>query len=394
MKKTILIAMLMIFSLSVFCACDTNNHTHDYQNLWHYSQTQHWHECECGKISELQFHEFEEIKNNNLIKEQPTTTKPAVYFKSCQCGFVSNETFYGDRLPNENDGKSFKVDLNSNLELNDLNILYESSYDNVLLIFNDGLNQCSYNSLYSNLNNISGTICCKKNNSWEFTEWAKGILFTDNKWTYSNNLTIYSNTNFILYTETTGISEFYAYKDVTYNFCFNYNVDKNCIFNITVLNQINNIPEYNLMVYDKDFNSIEFTKVGAENTFTANSKFYFSITFKESQNISIISSISAGTASLQGGHSNNRTLSVDMINNKIYTLKVSISDGSVKFQILQTTGEIIKFLDSKGNIYNLEQGNNNPILTMPAGQYIFYIKCSQMSSTYTINVRSGSFIIE
>ena len=67
---------------------------HDHAYVQTHNDTEHWQECDCGKIISKAAHSFTENTDAKYLKTSATCTDKAVYYKSCaDCGVKSTETF-------------------------------------------------------------------------------------------------------------------------------------------------------------------------------------------------------------------------------------------------------------------------------------------------------------
>ena len=309
------------------------------------------------------------------------------------CSPVLKEETHVGEVPNESIDRTFEINLKSSTNCENVIVLFGASLAEVENSINNNLQNYNSTILYARLNNLAGIFCEKNNGFWAISEWARQELFFDDAWIYEDNITLFLDTNTDLYTFTSSENNFYAYKNIEYCFCYNTNSETNIKYTIAVFN--NNLL-YNLTVFDKDFNSINLDKIGLENRFLASNVIYYKITFTESQNVSIITANdSMYTTSFTSGRSQDRPQNVDLVKGVVYALRINITGGSVKFQILQTACECIKFFDKNSNTYTIEQNSDNIIMIKPEGEYIFYLRCVQESGEYMIDIHSGSsFIIE
>ncbi|MDR0456045.1 MAG: hypothetical protein LBH20_05110 [Treponema sp.] len=69
--------MILVFAS---CANDTGpDHTHDYDTVWKNNESQHWHECDCGKKSDIANHTWGSWAQTTL----PTITAEGEEIRSC-----------------------------------------------------------------------------------------------------------------------------------------------------------------------------------------------------------------------------------------------------------------------------------------------------------------------
>ena len=136
MKKLIICCVAIVSTLFIgvfISACNTNttaHHSHAYNTTFCLDETQHWHECNCGKMVELNMHSYQEIQDDKFLKVQPTQDQCAVYYKSCICGKTTTDTFNGNKLPSTLAGKTFAIDFASQ-NLQSINCQYEAPLESV-----------------------------------------------------------------------------------------------------------------------------------------------------------------------------------------------------------------------------------------------------------------------
>lgn len=72
---------------------DQPAHEHSFGSSWRSDESKHWHECECGEISDKGAHVFGDGK----VTKEPTSTEEGRVTYTCECGYEKYEKL--DKLP-------------------------------------------------------------------------------------------------------------------------------------------------------------------------------------------------------------------------------------------------------------------------------------------------------
>lgn len=90
MKKIwIFISLFAVVTLFGACSTPTEEHTCNFGSDWKYDVNYHWHECECGKRSEIDSHSYDEGE----IIDDPTNDSQSKKVYTCTaCGRTKEET--------------------------------------------------------------------------------------------------------------------------------------------------------------------------------------------------------------------------------------------------------------------------------------------------------------
>ena len=65
----------------------------DADGKWESDNDNHWHTCDCGLELDKAPHEYKEILTESALKDAATCETNAVYYKNCECGKLSTDTF-------------------------------------------------------------------------------------------------------------------------------------------------------------------------------------------------------------------------------------------------------------------------------------------------------------
>lgn len=396
-KKIFFTAVITcLFSCVSLTACNnTEPHIHVYSEEFSLNETQHWNECSCGKIINLEVHEYLDIINDKYIKEPATYETPAIYYKSCKCGKLSSVTFEGEKLPSEYLGTSYKLDFVL-LGMGEFYIDFGTSYDSArekIDTFLD-LNNCMVNKICVSLNDITGIFMENIHNKWEMSEWAKDILFNDDGWSYINNLQLFEESNLGLYGEINGVCSLNAYESNNYYFHYKSDSTEKTSYLITVLDKDNNAIDADITIFDQNLNTVEHLTIGRSKEVSLDEDFYFIISTYGEQDIDVVVSRFIESSVSIGFDSSHLSVAVRMETDKVYAFNLSVSAAGNNVQIMQSAGEIISIIDSEnGNSFNLKENSKN-IYELPSDEYIIFVKCERVDGNYRLQYTTGKYVAE
>ena len=398
--KKFFICCLSIISIFVcgilVSACNktnTKSHTHSYSPILCLDQTQHWNECVCGKITQLELHSYGEVESSKFLKTESSQNDRYTYYKSCKCGKASQETFVVDKSNGKYDGQVFKIGFKSNAEIPSIDCLYETPLETVESSLNKTLYGVVTENLYVKLNNVTGIFTTHTNNVWKVSDWAKNMLFTNNLWTYNQDLTVYDGINDSkLFANLNNTTTFMAYKDVSYLFSYN-PVIANEQSVIAAFSQ-NKTLSCKVEVFDEDFNNITCSSNtnASTHTFLSENKCYISVTFATTQTTTLVVTNFSTTAQSISFDNSRLSSIMSMQNNMVYSYRLNVSAAGSKLQIMQTAGEIV-VMNSSGTVFNPKIGTTN-IYELPTDYYIIFVKCTNGDNNYRLQYSTGKYVSE
>ncbi len=398
MKKLIICCVAIVSTLFIgvfIAACNTNptaHHSHAYNTSFSLNEAQHWHECSCGKIVELSTHTYQEIQDNKFLKTQPTQDQCAVYYKSCICGKATTETFNGNKLPSTLANKTFAIDFASNT-VDPISCKYETPLESVESSLNKNLVNTSIEKLYTKLNNITGVFAKNNSGLWKISSWAKDIIFTDNVWTYNQDITTFEQISSPkLYSPLNNSSTFMAYADTSYLFSYNPTTVSEQYLLVAVSNQ-NKVLPCDVQIFDSDFNNIPSSINANYSThiFSTDDICYIQVRFATTQKTTLVAT-NYSTISQAVGFDNCRLSStISMLNGYIYSYRINVSSAGSKLQIMQTAGDIL-VMNSSGIVFNIKSGTN--IYELPTDYYTILVKCTNGDNSYRLQYSTGKYVTE